>query len=302
MTANKSIFDHTKVIYADEYANTYNPIWVYRMKFIMRALYYKRAFKHLANNIESSLLDMLCTRTHRFLEKPFRPYIIKNNSAFDRSNLVVDHYKTISELLSKETIAEIYTDSKGLTLTSFEIDDIEYSVRLVYEARYQKEGDMSLVLYSAEDGNFYTLSFTVGHVDTGRCIMIGGLQGPRSSEENNAKIKKLTRKLYGQRPKSLMVSLLTLIAQVWEVNTILAVKTQSHTYAARRYNKGRIKTDYDALWQELGGTEYNRHFYALKVNDTRRDTEGMSRSKRSMYRRRYEWLDNTKAEFATRLR
>ncbi|OXE30424.1 virK protein, partial [Vibrio parahaemolyticus] len=53
MTANKSIFDHTKVIYADEYANTYNPIWVYRMKFIMRALYYKRAFKHLANNIES---------------------------------------------------------------------------------------------------------------------------------------------------------------------------------------------------------------------------------------------------------
>lgn len=27
MTANKSIFDHTKVIYADEYANTYNPIW-----------------------------------------------------------------------------------------------------------------------------------------------------------------------------------------------------------------------------------------------------------------------------------
>ncbi len=71
MTANKSIFDHTKVIYADEYANTYNPIWVYRMKFIMRALYYKRAFKHLANNIESSLLDMLCTRTHRFLENRF---------------------------------------------------------------------------------------------------------------------------------------------------------------------------------------------------------------------------------------
>lgn len=51
-----------------------------------------------------------------------------------------------------------------------------------------------------------------------------------------------------------------------------------------------------------GGIEYNRHFYALKVNDTRRDTEGMSRSKRSMYRRRYEWLDNTKAEFAMRLR
>lgn len=131
---------------------------------------------------------------------------------------------------------------------------------------------MSLVLHSAEDGNFYTLSFTVGHVDTGRCIMIGGLQGPRSSEENNAK-SKTDSKTVRSATKSLMVSLLTLIAQVWEVNTILAVKTQSHTYAARRYSKGRIKTDYDALWQELGGIEYNRHFYALKVNDTRRDTE-----------------------------
>ncbi|NMS25146.1 DUF535 family protein, partial [Vibrio parahaemolyticus] len=103
-----------------------------------------------------------------------------------------------------------YTDSKGLTLASFEIDEILHSVRLVYEARYQKEGDMSPVLHSAEDGNSYTLSFTLGHIESGRSIMIGGLQGPRSSEENNAKIKKLTRKLYGQRPKSLMVSLLTL--------------------------------------------------------------------------------------------
>ncbi|AGV19485.1 VirK/YbjX family protein [Vibrio alginolyticus] len=297
MTANKSIFYHSKSIYSDDYADVYKPIWTYRAKFILRALYYKRAFKHLSDNIESSLLELLCTRTHRFLEKPFRPYIIKNNSAFDRSNLVVDHYKTISELFSKQTIEEIYTDSKGLTLASFEIDEILYSVRLVYEARYQKEGDMSLVLHSAEDGNFYTLSFTLGHIESGRSIMIGGLQGPRSSEENNAKIKKLTRKLYGQRPKSLMVSLLTLLAQIWEVNTILAVKTQSHTYAAKRYSKGRIKTDYDALWQELGGTEYNRHFYSIDVNAPRRDIEGMSRSKRSMYRRRYEWLDNTKVTF-----
>lgn len=192
---------------------------------------------------------------------------------------------------------QIYTDAKGLTLMTFEIEDILYTVRLVYEARYQKEGDMSLVLHSQEDGNFYTLSFTLGHENGARSIMIGGLQGPRSNETSNEKIKKLTRKLYGQRPKSLMVSLLDLLAQIWGVETILAVKTQSHTYAAKRYSKGRIKTDYDALWKELGGTEYDRNFYSLTVNAPRRDIEGMSRSKRSMYRRRYEWLDNTKATF-----
>ncbi|MEH0700099.1 VirK/YbjX family protein [Vibrio owensii] len=299
---NKSILHHSKTIYSDEYAEIYHPIWTYRIKFIARALFYRKSFKYLADNIEASLLEMLCTRTHRFLEKPFRPYIIKNSPAIDRSALVVDHYNTVSELVSPALMKQIYTDAKGLTLMTFEIEDILYTVRLVYEARYQKEGDMSLVLHSQEDGNFYTLSFTLGHENGARRIMIGGLQGPRSNETSNEKIKKLTRKLYGQRPKSLMVSLLDLLAQIWGVETILAVKTQSHTYAAKRYSKGRIKTDYDALWKELGGTEYDRNFYSLTVNAPRRDLDGMSRSKRSMYRRRYEWLDNTKATFEQVLR
>ncbi|WP_045498377.1 VirK/YbjX family protein [Vibrio hyugaensis] len=294
---NKSILHHSKTIYSDEYAEIYHPIWTYRAKFIARALFYRKSFNYLADNIEASLLEMLCSRTHRFLEKPFRPYIIKNSPAIDRSELVVDHYNTVSKLLSSELIEQIYTDAKGQTLMTFEIDEILYTVRLVYEARYQKEGEMSLVLHSEEDGNFYTISFTLGHESGARCIMIGGLQGPRSNETSSAKIKKLTRKLYGQRPKSLMVSLLTILAQIWGVETILAVKTDSHTYAARRYSKGRIKTDYDALWQELGGIEFDRNFYSLAVNAPRRDIEDMSRSKRSMYRRRYEWLDNTKATF-----
>lgn len=299
---NKSILHHSKTIYSDEYAEIYHPIWTYRIKFIARALFYRKSFKYLADNIEASLLEMLCTRTHRFLEKPFRPYIVKNSPAIDRSALVVDHYNTVSELVSPDLMKQIYTDAKGLTLMTFEIEDILYTVKLVYEARYQKEGDMSLVLHSQEDGNFYTLSFTLGHENGARSIMIGGLQGPRSNETSNEKIKKLTRKLYGQRPKSLMVSLLDLLAQIWGVETILAVKTQSHTYAAKRYSKGRIKTDYDALWKELGGTEYDRNFYSLTVNAPRRDLDGMSRSKRSMYRRRYEWLDNTKATFEQVLR
>lgn len=299
---NKSILHHSKTIYSDEYAEIYHPIWTYRIKFIARALFYRKSFKYLADNIEASLLEMLCTRTHRFLEKPFRPYIVKNSPAIDRSALVVDHYNTVSELVSPDLMKQIYTDAKGLTLMTFEIEDILYTVKLVYEARYQKEGDMSLVLHSQADGNFYTLSFTLGHENGARSIMIGGLQGPRSNETSNEKIKKLTRKLYGQRPKSLMVSLLDLLAQIWGVETILAVKTQSHTYAAKRYSKGRIKTDYDALWKELGGTEYDRNFYSLTVNAPRRDLDGMSRSKRSMYRRRYEWLDNTKATFEQVLR
>ncbi|MDH6026745.1 VirK/YbjX family protein [Vibrio splendidus] len=302
MTMNKSIVHQSKTIYSEQFAENFHPIWIYRIKFIARALFYRKAFNYLANNIEESVLEMLCTRSHRFLEKPFRPYIIKNNPAIDRSELVIEHYKTASELISPTLMKQIYTDSKGLTLMTFEINEILYTVKLVYEERYQKEGDMSLVLHSQEDGNFYTISFILGNENGIRCIKIGGLQGPRSNETSNEKIKNLTRKLYGQRPKSLMVSLLSILAQIWGIETILAVKTHSHTFAAKRYKNGRIKTDYDALWIELGGTEYDRNFYSLNVNAPRRDIEGMSRSKRSMYRRRYEWLDNTKTTFEEALK
>lgn len=302
ITMNKSIVHQSKTIYSEQFAKSYHPIWIYRIKFIARALFYKKAFNYLVDNIDASMLEMLCTRSHRFLEKPFRPYIIKNNPAINRSELVIDHYKTASELVSLTLMKQIYSDSKGLTLITFEINEILYTVKLVYEERYQKEGDMSLVLQSQDDGNFYTISFILGHENGGRCIKIGGLQGPCSSESSNEKIKNLTRKLYGQRPKSLMVSLLNILAQIWEVETILAVKAQSHTYAAKRYRNGRIKTDYDALWIELGGTEYDRNFYSLSVNAPRRDIEVMSRSKRSMYRRRYEWLDNTKTTFEEALK
>ena len=302
MTMNKSIVNQSKTIYSEQFAENFHPIWIYRIKFIARALFYRKAFNYLANNIEESVLEMLCTRSHRFLEKPFRPYIIKNNPAIDRSELVIEHYKTASELISPTLMKQIYTDSKGLTLMTFEINEILYTVKLVYEERYQKEGDMSLVLHSQEDGNFYTNSFILGNENGIRCIKIGGLRDPRSNETSNEKIKNLTRQLYGQRPKSLMVSLLSILAQIWGIETILAVKTQSHTFAAKRYKKGRIKTDYDALWIELGGTEYDRNFYSLSVNAPRRDIEGMSRSKRSMYRRRYEWLDNTKTTFEEALK
>ncbi|WP_186004055.1 DUF535 family protein, partial [Vibrio sp. AND4] len=96
---NKSILDHCRTIYSDEYAESYSPIWTYRVKFIARALFYRKSFRYLADNIDTSLLELLCTRTHRFLEKPFRPYIIKNGPAFERSSLVVEHYNSVSDLI-----------------------------------------------------------------------------------------------------------------------------------------------------------------------------------------------------------
>lgn len=291
--SNISLSNHAKIIYPDSQAKKYSPLWRYRVKFILRAMFYHKAFQHITSEIDPSLLDTLCQRNPRFLEKPFRPYVIYGTNATERAKFVVEHFKFVSQLPAHIRDA-IYKDRHGLTLCNFTVDDVDYCFKLTFYARYQKEGDMSLTLFNDADENFYTLTFAIREVKGKRQLVIGGLQGPASSPENNQKIKLLTKALFGQRPKDLMIKMVTLLANVWQVDTLLAIKNSAHTYSAKRYATGKIKMDYDKHWLALGATEFDEHLYQLTLEDIRRNPEDISRPKRAMYRRRYEWLDNTK--------
>ena len=291
--SNISLSDHAKIIYPDSLAGKYSSLWRYRVKFILRAMYYHKAFQHIISEIDPSLLDILCQRNLRFLEKPFRPYVIYGTNSIERAKFVVEHFKFVSQLPVHIRDA-IYKDSNGLTLCNFIVDDVDYCFKLTYYSRYQKEGDMSLVLFNDVDENFYTLTFAIRDVKGKRQLIIGGLQGPSSTPENNQKIKLLTKALFGQRPKDLMIKMVTLLANVWHVDTLLAIKNSAHTYSAKRYATGKIKMNYDKHWLALGGTEFDDNLYQLTLEDIRRNPEDISRPKRAMYRRRYEWLDNTK--------
>ncbi|OBU17798.1 virK protein [Photobacterium aquimaris] len=288
-----SLSNLAQIIYPDSQAEKYSPLWRYRVKFILRAIYYRKAFQHITSEIDSSLLETLCQRNSRFLEKPFRPYVIYGTSGIERAKFVAQHFNFVSQLPTNISDA-IYKDGNGFTLFDFTVGDINYCFKLAFYSRYQKEGDMSLTLFNDIDENFYTLTFSIRDVEGKRQLVIGGLQGPASSPENNHKIKLLTKALFGQRPKDLMIKMITLIANVWQVDTLLAIKNSAHTYSAKRYATGKIKMDYDKHWIALGGTEFDEHLYQLTLDDIRRDPEDISRPKRAMYRRRYEWLDNTK--------
>lgn len=296
-TLSPNLHDYAKIIYPDSVAEQYSPLWSYRAKFVLRAMYYRNAFQYITSNIDPFLLEALCKQCPRFLEKSFRPYIINDSSAIERAQFVVQHYQFVSEKLPSYISNEIYinNNNNGLTLFDFTVGEIEYAFKLVFHARYQKEGDMSLILFNDIDKNFYTLTFSIRDIEGQRQLVIGGLQGPASSPENNLKIKALTKALHGQRPKDLMIKIITLIANIWQVDTLLAVKSDSHAYSARRYSKKRVTANYDKHWEALGGTEFDRHFYTLGLEDIRRNPEDISRPKRAMYRRRYEWLDTVNA-------
>ena len=96
--SNISLSNYAKIIYPDSLADKYSSLWCYRVKFILRAMYYHKAFRYIISEIDPYLLDILCLRNLRFLEKPFRPYVIYGTNSIERAKFVVEHFKFVSQL------------------------------------------------------------------------------------------------------------------------------------------------------------------------------------------------------------
>lgn len=88
-----------------------------------------------------------------------------------------------------------------------------------------------------------------------------------------------------------MVKILTIIANVWDVKLLFLVTNEGHIYSSKRYADDKIKTNYNSHWESLGATKYSKHLYQLDLLEVRKLPEDIKRSKRAMYRKRYEWLD-----------
>ena len=274
-------------------------LWGYRVKFLFRALFFKKQCLSLINNIDHVLFKELCTK-HQLIEKPFKPYITNHYTPNERVDIIVNHYKFVSEGLPEKIKNQIYLNEFGFELLRFTIGSEEFSCKLT-SSFFLKEGEMSLVLSSDETPKFYTLTFSVCKISECLSIIIGGLQGPKSNDINNLKIKEFTKKSHGQRPKDLIVKILTMIANLWGVDQIFAVKNKHHSYCVSRYKLGLIHTNLDFHWKSLGGNDFNTYFYTLPIKYIHRNIDDISRSKRAMYKRRYTWLNDAETEITKKL-
>ncbi|EGU33993.1 VirK protein [Vibrio ichthyoenteri ATCC 700023] len=270
---------------------------MYECKFVCRSLFYYKSFLMMFENIDKSILVKFSSNGF-LIDKPYKPYITNGYSSLERAVFLVEHYNFIDNHFHKKLSDSIYF-SDGFDLASFEIEDVVYGIKLA-PSYYGKEGELVLTLFNDEDSRFYSLTFSLREISSQRELVIGGLQGPKSNQVNNDKVKKLTKSLHGLRPKDLMIKLVTILGTYWGVTRILAIKNDRHSYQSIRYSKGRVKTDLNQHWLELGGKDFDDYFYSLPIVYEQRDISLISRPKRAMYRRRYEWLNMVEQEIKTR--
>jgi uncharacterized protein VirK/YbjX len=158
-----------------------------------------------------------------------------------------------------------------------------------------REGLLTLSIFK-DDFRAFTVSFSLsGYPDTE--LFIGGLQG-RQSEDALALYRDLTKDFAGVRPRDFILEMLRLFAPRMGVRHIHAVaddhKISRHEYFGSKPVPGLF---YDDVWRERSGERAAETYFRLPLEGSRRPLEEVAAKKRSMYRRRYEMLDQIEAMF-----
>jgi uncharacterized protein VirK/YbjX len=191
-------------------------------------------------------------------------------------------------------LAEAMRRPEGMTLAELDLDRGQKArIRIGSDAQFRKEGEISLFLeLEGVSGPVTGMALSLEH-EEGWVARIGGFQGRKGGDEDT--IKLATKAMHGLRPKNLMVLLAQELVQVLGLSRLCGVGNGIQVFRARMNNPlvpvRNIRFDFDALWQEVGGVPREDGWFDLPLSTPRRGPDDIKPNKRSMYAKRYAFLD-----------
>lgn len=262
-----------------------------RLRVLARAVRYRADLRQLAAE-DSPGLHMIGQERPQTLIGPLVwPYLCAGWSAPQRLARLRAHYRIVDGLGAP------FPFSSRSKLILADLDDLHPGLRVVLDQPqwFMREGGLTLNLFVG-DFRAYSLAFSLGRGAQGIDCMIGSVQG-RNSDEATAIYRDLTKAAHGLRPRDLLIELLRILCRHWQVSRLLAVRdSERHHRHAFFGGKTVAPQNYDAIWQDRGGHLADDHFYELPIASERRADEDIKPNKRSLYRRRYRFLDQMETD------
>ena len=151
------------------------------------------------------------------------------------------------------------------------------------------EGMWSLSLRDGQENRLYMATFAF--VPQG--LLAASVQGP-AGEEAKDTVRRLTKQLHGLRPQQLMAAAFQYLAAALGLSALGIA--HDHQAKLRWKLKKRVKMNYDQYWQESGAILGDDGYWHLPAAPQRKEMDEIDSKKRSMYRKRYQMLDQAEAE------
>lgn len=166
---------------------------------------------------------------------------------------------------------------------------------------FMREGGLTLNLFV---GSFraFSIAFSFQRDPDGDLsVYVGAIQGRRTEDALDL-YRTLTRSLHGIRPRDFLLECLRMLCRAVGVERLEAVSdaARQHNHAYFGGSKD-IASDYDTIWTERGGIRTSPGTFEIPVQGVRRPLDEVKANKRSLYRQRYEFLDELEAEIARTL-
>lgn len=268
-----------------------------RLQVVAAALRHRRELAGLVETPSPALNLILWERPATVLGLLVWPYLCASWTVSERMAHAVSHYRIVDGLGAP------FPFSVKERLVLMELPDIYPGLRIVLDQPqwFIREGGLTLSLF-VRDFRAYSLAFSLSdHAGGGIDCLIGSLQG-RNTDEALDVYRDLTKAAHGLRPRDLLIEICRILCRHWGVRRILAVRDDRRHHRHAFFGKKTVAPqDYDAIWQDRGGLPENEDFYSLPLASDRRSDDEIKPNKRSLYRRRYGFLDMLEGEIPRQL-
>lgn len=262
------------------------------MQILAVALKHRREVSAITGTTSPALRRILGERPASVLGLLIWPYLCASWTVSERLAHLTAHYRILDRLGAP------FPFSVNERLILLDLSDIYPGLRIILDQPqwFIREGGLTLNLF-VDDFRAYSLAFSLSDsLDGETDCLIGALQG-RNTDEAIDLYRDLTKAAHGLRPRDLLIEICRILCRHWQVDRLLGVRDdQRHHRHAFFSNKALAPQDYDAIWQDRGGRPENNGFYQLPIESERRSDDEIKPNKRSLYRRRYLFLDRLECE------
>jgi uncharacterized protein len=237
----------------------------------------------------------------RLAFKPMRVYMSVRWSKLRKIKVIMDTYQIIQE--HKGALLDALIAHEECVLASFVLEGYgESKIVLGHDRKYRKEGELVATLRCGHlEKNVISMAFSLERSSDGSCACyIGCIQGGHQDDA-----KQTAKAMHGLRPKALMVFVAQEIASVLGAVNIYgvgnAIQAHRKKHLIRIPFRHDITFDYDGLWIESGGVPTADQWFSLPLESQRRSVESIKANKRSMYLRRYNFMNELSGQIRANL-
>lgn len=269
--------------------------------FMVRGLLHRQQLRELYEFFqETAVRRALYARNPFPLEQATRAFFYAGSTVHTRAKLIQEHYAYLEQKLKSTDFVRLGYDGVHEIWHSSDTD-LRWNAYLKFASGQRKEGLLS-VMMDVDGEHLYQIIFWIEQRDGQPTLVIGAMQGPNTENAQDF-VREMTKRAHRFRTKNLILYITQAVARALGIKRILAVSNAGY-YANNHVRLDRkLKTDFGAFWEEVGGWETDdQRFYELPLVYPRKTMEEVPTRKRAVYRRRFAFLDTADEEVAARMK